>query len=94
MFRKLQNLKGLTVNLVLDLFKVVDSCRIFSTRCSDTFRSFLENAYGKEQESQKNVITVQKIFLRGFDRKNMFFEISRNLIRKTCFQMTLNVRKS
>ena len=39
--------------------KVVDSCRIFSTKWSDTFRTFF--AYGKEQESQKkNVITVQE----------------------------------
>ena len=33
-------------------------------------------------------------FLRGFDRKNTVFEISRNLIRNACFQMTLNARKS
>ena len=32
-------------------------------------------------------------FLRGFDRKDRLFEISRNLIRKACFQMTLNARK-
>ena len=53
--------------------------------------------YGKEQRSRKKyVITVQKefAFLRGFDRKNTLFEISRNLIRKACFQMTLNARKS
>ena len=53
--------------------------------------------YGKEQRSRKKyVITVQKefTFLRGFDRKNTLFEISRNLIRKACFQMTLNARKS
>ena len=30
----------------------------------------------------------------GFDRKNVLFKISRNLIRKACFQMTLNARKS
>ena len=34
------------------------------------------------------------IFPRGFDCKNTLFEISRNLIRKACFQMTLNARKS
>ena len=34
------------------------------------------------------------IFLRGFDSKNTIFEIPRNLIRKGCFQMTLNARKS
>ena len=40
-------------------------------------------------------MTVQKFtFLRGFDRKNTVFEISRNLIRNTCFQMTPNARKS
>ena len=33
-------------------------------------------------------------FLRGFDRKNTVFEISRNLIRNACFQVTLNARKS
>ena len=33
-------------------------------------------------------------FIRGFDRKNTLFEISRNLIRKACFQMTLNASKS
>ena len=33
-------------------------------------------------------------FLRGFDCKNTLLEISRNLIRKACFQMTLNARKS
>ena len=46
--------------------------------------------------SKKYVITVQKefTFLRGFDRKNAPSEILRNLIRKACFQMTLNARKS
>ena len=44
---------------------------------------------------KKYITTVQKItFLREFDRKNTVFEISRNLIRNACFQMTLNVRKS
>ena len=33
-------------------------------------------------------------FLREFDHKNTLFEISRNLIRKACFQMILNARKS
>ena len=33
-------------------------------------------------------------FLMGFDRKNTVFGISRNLIGKACFQMTLNARKS
>ena len=43
-----------------------------------------------------NIITVQKnfTFLRGFDRENTVIEISRNLIRKACFQMPLNARKS
>ena len=42
------------------------------------------------------IITVQKsfTFLLRFDRENTVFEISRNLIRKACFQMTLNARKS
>ena len=35
------------------LVKVVDSCRIFLTKWSDTFRSFF--VHGKEQESQKNM---------------------------------------
>ena len=33
-------------------------------------------------------------FLGRFDRKNTLFEISRKLIQKACFQMTLNARKS
>ena len=33
-------------------------------------------------------------FLRGFDRKETVFEISRNLIRNAYFQMTLNAGKS
>ena len=38
---------------------------------------------------------MQKIHLpRGFNCKNTVFEISRNLIRNDCFQMTLNARKS
>ena len=45
---------------------------------------------------KKYVITVQKkfIFLRGFDRRNKYFKTSRNLIRKACFQTTLNARQS
>ena len=35
----------------------------------------------------------KNIFLRGFDRKNKVFEISRNLIRNACFQTTPNARK-
>ena len=40
-------------------------------------------------------ITVQKISptSEGFDNKNTFFEMARNLIRKSCFQMTLNARQ-
>ena len=34
-------------------FKVVDSCRTCSTKCSDTFRSFF--VCGKEQESRKKI---------------------------------------
>ena len=30
----------------------------------------------------------------GFNSKSMVFEMSRDLIRKACFQMTLNARKS
>ena len=70
-----------------DTFKVVDSCRTCSTKCSDTFRSFF--VCGKEQESRKkDVITVQKkfTFLRGFDRKNKVFGISRNLIDRFVFK--------
>ena len=69
------------------LFKVVDSCQTCSTKCSDTFRSFF--VCGKEQESRKKyVITVQKkfTFLRGFDRKNKVFGISRNLIDRFVFK--------
>ena len=44
---------------------------------------------------KEHFITAQKvIFLRRFDRRNAFFEISRNLIRKGCFQMSLNARQS
>ena len=37
---------------------------------------------------KKNTITVQNnfIFLRGFDRKNTVFGISRNLIEKLVFK--------
>ena len=51
------------------------------------FRSFF--VCGKEQESRKKyVITVQKkfTFLRGFDRKNKVFGISRNLIDRFVFK--------
>ena len=68
-------------------FKVVDSCQTCSTKCSDTFRSFF--VCGKEQESRKKYfITVQKkfTFLRGFDRKNKVFGISRNLIDRFVFK--------
>ena len=67
---------------------------VFLTKWFDTFRSFLYLERSKNLE--KNVITVQKkfIFLRGFDGKNTLFEISRNLIRKTCFQITLNASKT
>ena len=45
---------------------------------------------------KKYIITMQKefTFLREFDCKNTVFELSRNLIRNACFQMTLNARKS
>ena len=33
-------------------FKVVDSCRIFSTNCSDTFRSFLYMERSKNLEKK------------------------------------------
>ena len=48
------------------------------------------------RRSKKYFIIVQKdfTFLRGFDRKDTFFETSRNLIPKGCFQMTLNERQS
>ena len=62
---------------------------------SDTFRSVL--IYGKEQQPRKNIfVIVEKnfTFLRGFNRKNTFFGISRNLIRKGSFRMTLNARQS
>ena len=53
--------------------------------------------YGKEQEPLKNIYhnrAKKFTFLRRFDCKNMVFEISRNLIRNACFQITLNARKS
>ena len=62
---------------------------------SDTFRSIL--IHGKEKEPRKNYFKIVQnnfTFLRGFDRKNTYFEILRNLIRKGCFQMTLNTRQS
>ena len=73
--------------LFLPFFKVVDSCRTCSTKSSHTFRSFF--VCGKEQESRKKyVITVQKkfTFLRGFDRKNKVFGISRNLMDRFVFK--------
>ena len=69
------------------LVKVVDSCWIFSTEWSDTFRSFF--VCGKKEESRKKyIITVQKnfSFLRRFDRKNTVSGISRNLIDKFVFK--------
>ena len=68
-------------------FKVVDSCQTCSTKCSDTFRSFLYVERSKNLE-KKYVITVQKnfTFLRGFDRKNKVFGISRNLIDRFVFK--------
>ena len=52
--------------------------------------------YGKEQESRKICPNRAKKFnfLRVFDRKNTLFEISRNLFRKSCLQLTVNARKS
>ena len=77
------------------LLKVVDSCRIFSTKWSDTFTSFFCMWKGA-RILKKYVITVPKKnhFPKGFDSKDTIFEISGNLIRKACFHMTLNTRKS
>ena len=69
------------------LFKVVDSCQTCSTKCSDTFRSFF--VCGKEQESRKKIChhrAKKFTFLRGFDRKNKVFGISRNLIDRFVFK--------
>ena len=68
-------------------FKVVDSCWIFSTELSDTFRSFF--VYGKEQESRKIIChnrAKKFTFLRRFDRKNTVFGAWRNLIDKLVFK--------
>ena len=50
----------------------------------------------RSKNREKNyVITVKKIHVpKRVDRTSTFFEISRNLIRKICFQVTLNARKS
>ena len=77
------------------LLKVVDSCWISSTEWSDTFRSFF--VYGKKQESRKKIYHNRAknfTFLSRFDRKNTVLGISRNLIDKLVFKMTLNARKS
>ena len=69
------------------ILKVVDSCRTCSTKCSDTFRSFF--VCGKEQEVRKKIChhrAKKFTFLRGFDRKNKVFGISRNLIDRFVFK--------
>ena len=60
------------------------------TKWSDTFRSFLNMERSKDLEKICHNRAKKFIFLRGFDRKNTLFEISRNLIRKASFQMALN----
>ena len=62
---------------------------------SDTSRSVL--IYVKKREPRKKMFRNRAknfTFLRRFDSKNTFCEISRNLIRKGCFQMSLNARQS
>ena len=67
-------------------FKVVDSCRIFSTKWSDTFRSFLYLERSKNLEKQY-VITVQKItFLREFDSKTRFLKYREIKFEKLVFK--------
>ena len=62
----------------LYILKLLTLVRFFSAKCSHNF-----SIWKGARISKKSVITVQKIhFLRGFDRKNMLFKISRNLIRK------------
>ena len=78
-----------------NLLKVVDSCRNFSTKSSDTFRSLCIWKGARISKKKICLNRAKKLtLLRGFDRKNTLFEISRNLIRKARFQVTLNVRKS
>ena len=63
----------------------------FSKTGSDTFRSAL--IYGKQQDSRKKFHNSAKNFpcLRRFDGRNTFcLDTKKNLIRKACFQMTLN----
>ena len=68
-------------------FKVIDWSKILFEIGSDTFRHVL--IYGKEQEPRKKIFhngAKNSPFLRGFDRMNMFFGISRNLTRKVVFK--------
>ena len=69
------------------MIKVVDSCRTCSTKSSHTFRSVF--VCGKEQESRKKICCHRAkkfTFLRGFDRKNKVFGMSRNLIDRFVFK--------
>ena len=78
-------------------FKVVDSCRIFSTKWSDTFRSFLCMEWNKNLSKTCHNRAKNSPSLGGGGggyRKNTIFELSGNLIRKACSQVTLNARKS
>ena len=76
-------------------FKVVDSCSIFWTKWSDTFRSFVLYMERSKNHEKKYIITVQKTYLpEEVDRKNTFFWNIEKSNRKACCQMTLNARKS
>ena len=57
----------------------------------DTFRIVL--IYKKKQESRKKFHNRAKKFL-FLRRLTVETHVSRNLIRKDCFQMTLNARQS
>ena len=59
------------------------------------FQKFFLNMERSENLEKICHNSAQKItFPRRFDGKNAPFEILINLIRKACFQMTLNARKS
>ena len=66
----------------------------FSKKWSDTFRSFLYMERSKNIEKIYHNHAKKSTYVRGFDRKNTGFGISKNLIRNVYFEMTLNARKT
>ena len=57
---------------------------------SDTLQSKNSKKFKKEFHNHAKIFT----FLREIDHKNTIFKISRNPIRKRCFQITQNARQT